>query len=218
MTTTTKTEERASTAKQIARSSQEETKSIDDIAICYKVLTGLDPDDIVVENGTSLHGHPELQRMRVNKTTYKLINHAVHLGCLIDDYKEQVICEDAERVVAYVNGELNFCPDRAELMRMLDQYGIVLKKCPCDAWAEMTFGGPGFEKFFDSDQLGSRINSHLRRIERDANKLERVAKIQIMGFSGSPYVFLLWTDTNNVRYICYARKDWGDVHPVDYAA
>jgi len=212
---TERNSERASTAKQIARSSETEP-SINDCAVCYRVITGLDPEGIIADNGNALNGHPELQRLRISTTTHKLLSHAVDLARMIDDYKEQIIDEDAERVKAYVNGDTQYCPDRAQLMMVLNQFGIVLSKAPKGAWKEIMYGGADFDLFFDRDKLGSRIQNHLKRVERDADKIEKVKKVQFVGFDGNPLVFLVWTDTRNVRYIAYARKDWAPVSPVEF--
>jgi hypothetical protein len=211
-----KNEDCAPTAKQIAQSSKKPETTIDDIAVCYKVLTGLDPESIIADRGTAIHGHSELMRVKISKTTHKLLNHAVELRTLIDEYKEQIIDEDAERVMAYVNGDTQYCPDRAQLMMVLNQYAVVLSKAPKNSWKEIMYGGADFEQFFNRKELGSRIEYHLKRIERDADKIEKVRKIQFVGFSNSPIVFLLWTDKRNVRFIAYARKDWAPISPVEF--
>ena len=219
MTTTAKTEERASTAKQIARSSQEDQLTMDDIAVCYKILTGIDPEDIIDANQDRLDGHPELQRIRISRTTDTLIRHAVKLSNLILEYRDQIIDEDAELVMSFVNGDTNFCPDHSQLMSVLSQYGIVLRKGKRKGtWIETTYGGLDFERFFDKKSFSKTITQHIRCIEKDADKMEHVRKIHLVEFARSPYVFCLWTDKHNVRYISYARYDWGKVRPLGYKA
>lgn len=213
------TEERASTAKQIARASQEAEYTMDDFAVCYKVLTGIDPENIVGENGTRLQGHPELQRVHISATSDALIRHANELAARIDARIDAIVEEDAELVLAYVNGETNYCPDHAELIAALTQYGIVLRKCARPkTWREMTFGGEGFKKFFDSDALGNRVTSYLKRIERDMDKRDKVKQLQFVRFAGQPHVFVLWTNARGARFIVYARADWAPVQPVEFVA
>lgn len=217
--TTTKTEERASTAKQIARSSQDQHLTMDDLVICYKVLTGIDPETIINDHQDKLLGHPQLQRIHISRTTDMLIRHAVTFANLVEERRDQIIDEDAELVMAFCNGETNFCPDRSELMSVLSQYGVVLRKCAREkTWREMTYGGTDFSKFFDRDELGQAISSEIRRTERDADKSDLVRKIQFVEFSKSPLVFLTWTDNRGVRYIAYAAKDWQKVEPLGFAA
>ena len=205
------------TAKQTSH--PEQVPTMDDFVVCYKVLSNSDPDAIINDNRDSLKGHPELQRIHVSRTTSALIKHAVSLAALVDERREQIIEEDAESVMRFCNGEINYCPDRAQLMSLINQYGIVLRKCPrSKTWAEKTFGGQDFDEYFDSDELGSRITSYIRRIERDADKMDIVRKVQFVEFAKSALVFLVWTDVNNARYIAYAAKDWSTVQPVEYAA
>lgn len=213
------TEERASTAKQIARASQETKYTMDDFAVCYKVLTGLDPEDIVDENGAKLQGHPELLRVHIGGTSDALIRHANELASRIDARIDEIIEEDTELVLSYVNGETNYCPDHSDLMSVLHQYGIVFRKGPRPkTWREMTYGGDGFEKFFDRDALGSKVTSYLKRIERDMDKRDNVKQFQFVRFAGQPHVFVLWTNARGVRFIVYARADWAPVQPVSFVA
>lgn len=211
-----KTEGRAPTAKQDARP---EELTMDDIAICYKVLTDSDPDSIIEHNNDNLLYHPDLQRIHISRTTSALIKHAVSLAHLIEERRDQIIAEDAELVMRFCEGQTNYCPDRSELMGMLSQYGIVLRKLWREkAWAQKTYGGPEFETYFNSEDLGQRIISYINRIKRDADKMDIVRKIQFVEFSKSPLIFLVWTDVNDAKYIAYANKDWSPVLPREYAA
>jgi hypothetical protein len=207
------TEAAAAVAKQIAAASQEHELTMDDVAVCYKVLTGLDPDDIVAEQRNELQNHKELVRIHNTHTSGTLMRRAVAIANEIEAYKEQIIEEDAERVEAYVYGETQYCPDRGDLFQMLTQYGLLFAEVP-RGWAQITFGGEDFQNPINTEELSPRIQYELDGMIKDAKKLGNVKKIQVVAFKDSPYCFVTFTKNTNVKYICYARRDWKEIEPV----
>ena len=208
------TEAAATTAKQIAAASQQEPElTMDDVAVCYKILTGLDPEEIVAEQRDELQNHRELQRIHNTKTSGTLMRRAVAIANAIDDYKERIIEEDAERVEAYVYGETQYCPDRGDLFRMLTQYGLLFAEVP-RGWAQITFGGEDFQNPIYTEVLSPRIQWELDGMIKDAKKLGNVKRVQVVAFKDSPYCFVTFTKNTNVKYICYARRDWKEIEPV----